>query len=189
VRRALGIREPKRSQTAKDQARLHGENARIYFAQSQAAYKTRDGFEAKELSRLGKLELERRKVKEAQAHEEIFTGASKIICCSCRMMMMPLMHLDPSQILAPQRTTPAETMMRSTSMVFWCPRASDAAPIHLFARELILHRCTAIRRTNIAIRHAERDKVPKLRIIVGKGIHTEGGKAKIKPAVLAALRK
>lgn len=109
-RYALGIREPRWSQTAKEQARLHGDNAGIYFAQSQAAYKSGDGFEAKELSRLGKLELERKRVKDAraraefeqkrveegQARERIFAGRSEIICCS-RHIMMSLKRLDFSR--------------------------------------------------------------------------------------------
>jgi hypothetical protein len=74
ARSAIGIQEPSQYLSLRDQARLHGDNARIYFIQSQAAYRTSDGAGAKELSQLGKLELEQKQLKLIKAQDEIFKG-------------------------------------------------------------------------------------------------------------------
>ncbi|KAK0477556.1 hypothetical protein IW261DRAFT_265442 [Armillaria novae-zelandiae] len=47
----------------------------------------------------------------------------------------------------------------------------------------------AIARTDAAIEEATRRGDSKLRIIVGKGLHSEGGEARVRPAIKALMRK
>lgn len=56
------------------QARQHGDRAGSYFNQSRTAYQMLDKSAASELSRLGKWELESKRLKEAQAGAQIFSG-------------------------------------------------------------------------------------------------------------------
>jgi len=47
----------------------------------------------------------------------------------------------------------------------------------------------AIERTETAIANAQRSGTEELRVIVGKGIHSQGHVAKIKPAVQGLMQK
>lgn len=47
----------------------------------------------------------------------------------------------------------------------------------------------AIERTEAAIAQAQRERRDELRVIVGKGIHSQGHVAKIKPAVQNLMQK
>lgn len=47
----------------------------------------------------------------------------------------------------------------------------------------------ALHRVDAVIQQAQRDDLPEVRFIVGKGIHAVDGRARIKPAVLEALQK
>lgn len=47
----------------------------------------------------------------------------------------------------------------------------------------------AIDRTEAAIAQARRAGQPEIRFIVGKGMHSEGHKAKIKPAIVDLMQK
>jgi len=47
----------------------------------------------------------------------------------------------------------------------------------------------AIERTEAAIANAQRQGTDELRVIVGKGIHSQGHVAKIKPAVQGLMQK
>jgi len=47
----------------------------------------------------------------------------------------------------------------------------------------------AIERTETAIANAQRSGAEELRVIVGKGIHSQGHVAKIKPAVQGLMQK
>ncbi|KAK0219036.1 hypothetical protein IW262DRAFT_1559032, partial [Armillaria fumosa] len=58
--------------------------------------------------------------------------------------------------------------------------------------EIDLHRLRvkeAIARTDAALEEAKRRGYSKIRIIVGKGLHSEGGEAKVRPAIKGLMRK
>ncbi|PBK94671.1 Smr-domain-containing protein [Armillaria gallica] len=52
-----------------------------------------------------------------------------------------------------------------------------------------LHVKEAIAHTDAALKEAKRRGDSEIRIIVGKGLHSEGGEARIKPAIMALMRK
>ncbi|KAK0477565.1 Smr domain-containing protein [Armillaria novae-zelandiae] len=58
--------------------------------------------------------------------------------------------------------------------------------------EIDLHRLRvkeAIARTNVALEEAQRQGDSEIRIIVGKGLHSEGGEARVRPAIKNLMRK
>ncbi|PPQ68208.1 hypothetical protein CVT25_015040 [Psilocybe cyanescens] len=152
----------------RSQANEHGDLMAKSFKESHEAYSRGDGALAKELSNQGKDHQRKMEQLNRQASDFIFIGFFDSL----------LYEYSRNEFLS-------STFQKTTRLKINCPgfRKPGEVDLHgLYVKE-------AIHRADQAIQRAKQQGQPQINFIVGKGLHSQGGVAKIKPAIEELIQK